>query len=77
MIKEKEGQWLVNCELCSWSTEASTEKDAQQELNRHLDVVHKRPTFKITEKDSPVPDDIKQGDLPEAEKPQGITKKRT
>lgn len=77
MIKEKNGKWLVNCELCSWHTETDIEKEAQQELNRHLDVVHKQPTFKITEKDSPVPDDVKQGNLREAQKPQGITKKST
>jgi predicted small metal-binding protein len=77
MIKEKNGKWLVTCVLCSWRAETNTEQEAQQELSRHLDVVHKQPSFTITERESPVTDDIKQGNLREAQKPQGITKKGT
>jgi len=75
MIKKQGDKWLAKCELCSWSMEKNTEKEAQEEYNRHLDLVHKKPQMNITEKRSPVPANEKQGNLPEAQKPQGITKK--
>jgi hypothetical protein len=76
MIKKEGTNWIVRCDICSWNTETKTEYEAKQQLNRHLDINHKKPARKIKEKKSPVTDDIKQANLPEAEKPQGITKKR-
>lgn len=76
MIKKEGTKWIVKCDICSWKTELKTEREALQRLNRHLDMLHKKPLRKIKEKRSPVPADIKQANLPEAEKPQGITKKR-
>lgn len=74
MIKKKDDKWLASCQLCSWGEEAATERQAKQSLTRHMDVAHKKPLASITEQASPVPDDEKT-DLPEAVKPQGITKK--
>jgi hypothetical protein len=73
VIKKKSDKWLTRCELCSWSKKAVTEREARQSLTRHMDIVHKKPLSSITEQRSPVPDDEKVG-LPEAQKPQGVTK---
>lgn len=73
MIKKEGTKWIIKCDICSWNTEAKTEKEAKRKLNRHLDILHKNPPRKIKETNSPVTDDIKQANLPEAEKPQGIT----
>ena len=76
MIKKVGDKWLAECVLCSWRAEEEIEVQAEKELSRHMDVVHKKAESPIQERSSPVTDDVKQGNLPEGAKLHGITKKR-
>ena len=74
MIKQVNGKWVSECQLCDWNTIEETEKDAREALNRHIDVTHKKSTISVTRRRSPAKEEDKQGNLPEAEKPQGTQK---
>lgn len=74
MIKQVDGKWVAECKLCDWDTIEETEKGAREGLNHHIDVTHKKPTVTVTERRSPVKEENKQGNLPEAEKTQGTQK---
>ncbi|MBD3172809.1 hypothetical protein GF326_10085 [Candidatus Bathyarchaeota archaeon] len=74
MIKQVDGKWVAECKLCDWKTIEETEKGARKVLNRHIDVTHKKPTVTVPQRRSPVKEENKQGNLPEAEKPQGTQK---
>jgi hypothetical protein len=40
--QEKDGNWLVKCDLCQWRTSELKRRDAENKLSSHINIVHKK-----------------------------------
>lgn len=53
--QEKDGKWLVKCDICSWKTLEQTQKKAENKLANHLNTVHREGRKWIQEQRPVIP----------------------